>query len=59
MEDIISSIEKKYPLTTQEFIKIQSNQYLTFCKKLNDYGPYNVTMGKDIKNSDDKNSKEL
>ena len=53
MEDVITSIEKKYPLSTEEFIKIQSIQYLTFCKKLNDYGPYNVTMGKDIKNSED------
>ena len=53
MEEIILSIEKKYPLATEEFIKIQSIQYLTFCKKLNDYGPYNVTMGKEIKNSDD------
>jgi hypothetical protein len=53
MEDVISVIEKKYPLTTQDFKNIQSNQYETFCKKLNDYGPYNVTMGRDIRNSDD------
>ena len=53
MEDIISIIEKKYPLTSKEFKKIQSNQYNTFCKKLNDYGPYNVTMGRDIADSND------
>ena len=53
IQDIISIIEEKNPLATQEFKNIQSHQYETFCKKLNDYGPYNVTMGKDVKNSDD------
>jgi hypothetical protein len=49
----INDIEKKYPLTTKEFKNIQNEQYITFCKKLNDYGPYNVTLGKDILNADD------
>ena len=53
MQNIISSIEKKYPLATKDFKEIQSNQYETFCKKLNDYGPYNVTLGKEIQNTED------
>ena len=51
--EIIHIIEEKYPLTVQEFKNIQKEQYETFCKKLNDYGPYNVTLGRDVKNSDD------
>lgn len=49
----IKHIEKTYPEATKEFKKIQIEQYSTFCKKLNDYGPYNVSLGKDVKNLDD------
>lgn len=52
-QDIVSVVEASYPIATEEFKRIQFNQYETFCKKLNDYGPYNVTMGKDVKNPDD------
>jgi hypothetical protein len=44
-----SEVELKYPLTVEEFRKIQHKQYETFIKKLNDYGPYNVTLGREIK----------
>jgi hypothetical protein len=50
---IIEHIEKKYPQTTEAFKNIQKNQYETFCKKLHDYGPYNVTLGREIKDSND------
>ena len=53
MNPTVKFIEKSYPETTKEFKKIQTEQYLTFCKKLNDYGPYNVSLGKDIKNVQD------
>jgi hypothetical protein len=49
----VSEIEKKYPQATSEFKKIQSVQYETFCKKLNDYGPYNVTLGRELKSKND------
>ena len=41
----IKFIEKHYPETAKEFQKIQSQQYLTFCKKQMDYGPSNISMG--------------
>ena len=41
----IEFIEKHYPLTAKEFKKIQTEQYLTFCKKQMDYGPSNISMG--------------
>jgi hypothetical protein len=44
-------IEKKYPQTVSEFKLIQQKQYDTFLKKLNDYGPYNVTLGREIKDN--------
>jgi len=44
-----AEVEKKYPLTVDEFRRIQQVQYQTFIKKLNDYGPYNVTLGREIK----------
>jgi hypothetical protein len=50
---VSNHIEKKYPQTTEAFKQIQKNQYEMFCKKLHDYGPYNVTLGREIKNEND------
>ena len=41
----IEFIEKHYPETSNEFKKIQEEQYLIFCKKQMDYGPSNISMG--------------
>ena len=41
----IEFIEKHYPGTANEFKKIQTEQYETFCKKQMDYGPSNISMG--------------
>tara|TARA_B100000287_G_scaffold331161_1_gene315980 strand:+ start:426 stop:836 length:411 start_codon:yes stop_codon:yes gene_type:complete len=41
----IEFIEKHYPETAKEFKEIQTEQYLTFCKKQMDYGPSNISMG--------------
>ena len=41
----IEFIEKHYPETSQEFKRIQEEQYETFCKKQMDYGPSNISMG--------------
>lgn len=53
---IISDIEQKYPKTVEEFKKIQKAQYETFCKKLHDYGPYNISLGREIRNKLDINT---
>ncbi len=52
-ESLISEIEVKYPKTAEEFKKIQKQQYRVFCRKLHDYGPYNVTLGREIKTEND------
>lgn len=45
--DPVSMCEGKYPETTTEFKKIQQEQYELFCRKQLDYGPENITLGKD------------
>jgi len=47
-----SEVEAKYPIAVEEFRRLQQLQYSTFINKLNDYGPYNVTLGREV-NSDD------
>lgn len=37
-----------YPETTKEFKEIQQEQYTLFCMKQLDYGPENITLGKDV-----------
>ena len=41
----IEFIEQHYPETSNEFKKIQAEQYEVFCKKQMDYGPNNIAMG--------------
>ena len=41
----IEFIEKHYPETSNEFKKIQAEQYEVFCKKQMDYGSNNIAMG--------------
>lgn len=45
--DPITYCEKMYPEMTAEFKKIQREQYLLLCKKQMDYGPENISLGKD------------
>jgi len=45
----IQEIELKYPKTVEEFKKIQQEQYETFCSKLHDYGPYNISLGREVR----------
>ena len=49
-EDIVDPValcEELYPETTKEFKDIQQDQYALFCMKQLDYGPQNITLGKD------------
>ena len=52
-EDLIKIVEDAYPETCKEFKKIQSEQYSTFCKKQNDYGPHNISLGSDLHRQED------
>ncbi len=55
VDDIITPFETKYPKLSEEFKKIQKEQYELFAAKMLDYGLNNVTLGGDIiNNSDDK-----
>ena len=46
--DPVASCEMLYPETTKEFKEIQQEQYTLFCMKQLDYGPENITLGKDV-----------
>jgi len=53
--DVILHFEEQYPELSEEFSKIQEEQYELFAKKMLDYGLNNITLGGDIvNNSDDK-----
>ena len=51
----IQEFEEEYPELSEEFLKIQEEQYEMFARKHLDYGLNNIALGGDIvNNSDDK-----
>ena len=50
----IDYIEKTYPETAKEFLRLQFEQWELFCKKQMDYGPSNISMGTPLKTDDEK-----
>ena len=44
-ESIIEQMEREWPVMTQEFKKIQREQYDLFLHKQHDYGPGNISVG--------------
>jgi len=51
---VIEYMETKYPKMTQEFQKIQREQYELFLHKQHDYGPQNIAVGTALDNEEDK-----
>ena len=51
--DPVVWLEKKYPTMTNEFKRIQGEQYKLFCRKQYDYGPMNIAMGTDLSKMED------
>src|SRR5210317_341054 len=51
--DVVGYMEKTYPEMTQEFKKIQQDQYELFCRKQFDYGPQNIAVGTILKTKED------
>jgi len=51
---VIEYMETKYPKMTQEFQKIQREQYELFLNKQHDYGPQNIAVGTALDNEEDK-----
>jgi len=52
-EDAVSYCERVYPEMMNEFKKIQSEMYETFCKKQRNYGPGNISVGTALETKDD------
>ena len=51
--ELIKKMENTYPNMTSEFRKICVEQYITFLKKQNDYGPANIAMNTHLENEQD------
>ena len=51
---VIEYMETKYPKMTQEFQKIQREQYELFLHKQHDNGPQNIAVGTALVNEEDK-----
>jgi len=52
-DPVILEMEAKYPEMTREFKKIMREQYELFCKKQSNYGPDNISLGKDLTKPED------
>lgn len=51
--DVVREIEQKYPQMTDEFKRIQKEQYELFCAKQLNYGPGNISVGTSLSTPDD------
>lgn len=51
--ELVQKMEATYPNMTSEFKKICIEQYLTFVRKQNDYGPANIAMNTHLENEQD------
>ena len=52
-ESIIEQMEREWPEMTQEFKKIQREQYELFLHKQHDYGPGNISVGTTLNKPED------
>ena len=53
-DEDVREIEKNFPIMTDEFKRIQKEQYILFCKKQKNYGPDNISMGTSLERDNDK-----
>ena len=53
-EVAVQLMEQQYPKTTDEFKRLQQEQYELFCKKQMDYGPSNIAMGTSLDTDEEK-----
>ena len=47
-EDIITMMEREWPVMTAEFRRLQREQYELFLHKQHDYGPGNISVGSQL-----------
>ena len=51
--DVIEKMEEEWPEMTQEFKKIQREQYELFLHKQHDYGPGNISVGTQLQTTEE------
>ena len=52
--EAVFEIEEKFPVMTDEFKRIQTEQYELFCRKQKNYGPDNISMGSTLEREEDR-----
>ena len=50
---IVEQMEKEWPEMTNEFKRLQAEQYELFCRKQHDYGPGNISVGTQLSTDDE------
>ena len=51
--DVITEMEREWPEMTEEFRKIQREQYVLFLHKQHDYGPGNISVGTNLQTKEE------
>ena len=51
--DVIEKMEEEWPKMTEEFKKIQREQYELFLHKQHDYGPGNISVGTQLQTKEE------
>ena len=52
-KDVVTLMEKEWPVMTAEFRKLQREQYELFLHKQHDYGPGNISVGTQLATDDE------
>lgn len=52
-KDVVTLMEKEWPVMTAEFRKLQREQYELFLHKQHDYGPGNISVGTQLQTDDE------
>lgn len=53
-DPIVREMEEKYPTMTNDFKRIQREQYELFCRKQSNYGPDNISLGTTLEREQDR-----
>lgn len=56
---VIKQVEEEFPETTKEFKKIMREQYEIFCIKQSNYGPDNISLGRDLSKEEDRRMSQM
>ncbi len=52
-DDVVNEMENEWPEMTEEFRKIQREQYVLFLHKQHDYGPGNISVGTNLQTKEE------